>query len=440
MDATADGHGRWSCSAPLIRELRWVLVIAALAGGVGKAHASPASSPRSGWTFKFKDFVIGAWLGPDRTEAEVRLYKEAGFNVVMVGRYMARGQYALPDEVAQELDLVHKFGLGAMLDTYTQNDKPWGGLAPPSVKGGHHACSSAELKWIHRRFGKHPALIGYMIGDDQGKMSRRLQECTLFLLNHAPQLMPWVCGVVPAKDLAAHHNPFVDWQIYPTLYRRNDTAEQQARQYCIAYDRLRRDCQRYDCISWPMFNACGPGVTDSLLRFPLYAALAYGAQGIWYFTYRTALTNGREGQTGHTTYAAALADVKPNWYVARAANHRVAAYGPCLLGARSTGVFSTGWPVPGAHTPEPGRLVGRMSSNLLVGVLSKPGHGPLVMVVDKRVSKRRNAVPPRLTDLTFSPKVKGVRVLDTSRSTRLAGNHIRLSLAGGEGRLLELEE
>ena len=88
-----------------------------------------ARSPRTGWDFRLKDFVIGAWWGPDATDAELKLYKEAGFNVVMAGRYMQLDGYGDAAKGARELDLAHKHGLAVMFDTYTMNERPWGGKA-----------------------------------------------------------------------------------------------------------------------------------------------------------------------------------------------------------------------------------------------------------------------------------------------------------------------
>jgi hypothetical protein len=414
------------------------------------AAAKDADSPLAPWDFKFKDFVIGAWLGPVGTDAEVRVYKEAGFNVVMVGRYMAVEQYALPENVAKELDLARKHHLGAMIDTYTQNDKPWGGIATPYAGStGHHNATLEELKWLHGKFGDHPAVIGYMLGDDQGTMGKQLAEGTEFLRKNAPHLMPWVCGWVPAKELAAHKNPFVNWQIYPTLYNTAAAADEQAQQYCASYSAMRRDCLQYGLVGWPMFNVTEMGhekqsvlnVTDSLLRFPIYAALAYGAQGIWYFTYRDygALHTTKELKKGRETLEAARAGRTAKYFVAQQANRRVAAYGPRLLGAASEGLFSTGWQIRGAVGPMHHKIVEGMSENLLVGILTKPDRPPMAMVVSKRVTKGPGKIPPEAVEVQFSDLVKSIRIVREGRDRTVRGNTARLALAGGEGLLLELE-
>jgi len=413
-------------------------------------HATPAGGAagsipgaREGWDFKFKDFAIGAWAGPDGSDAEMRVYKEAGFNIVMAGRYMAHGEYALPDQVARELDLAHKHGLGAMIDTYTQNDKPWGGARvphDPNVPGHHHATQE-EMKWILERYGNHPAVVGFMLGDDQGGLPPDIAANTRFLREQKPpHLFPWVCqNQMAPQSLAYHGNPLFNPQIYPTLYSPDAPAEAQAAEYCGAFQRMRQDCARYDLVFWPMFNADGDAVTDSLLRFPIHASIAYGAQGLWYFTYRYAFTNYKEQHPGHATYEEALANVKPLWRVAKSANHRVAGWGPELLGRRAASVFSTGWPAAGTAEPGAGRIVESMSDDLLVGILTAPGRPPVAMVVDKRVGKKMGEIGPRRVEVQFSPAVKGIDVLGAERERTLEGRSASIRLTGGDGQLLRLK-
>src|SRR5579862_5143163 len=90
-----------------------------ICAGAGFAQTPMNTSIKAKWDFKFKDFVIGAWWGPGATDAEIKLYKEAGFNVVMIGRYMQLDDYAHADEAVRELDLAKKYDLGVMFDTYT---------------------------------------------------------------------------------------------------------------------------------------------------------------------------------------------------------------------------------------------------------------------------------------------------------------------------------
>ena len=414
-----------------------------------------AQSPKTGWDWHFRDFVIGAWWGPGFSEAEVKVYKEAGFNVVMCGRYMAMDSYGNPIQAMKELDLAQEYNLGVMFDTYTMNDKPWGGTAG-EVDGHptHHAASLTELKWLYRRFGGHPALAGFMIGDDKSALTQRLIDCTDFLRREAPGLMPWICQNVPnPESLAEHGNPIFDTQIYPTLYSWEMSADEHARHYARAYATRREQSRRLDLLFWPMFNIAswGEGLngfkcipTDSLTRFPAYAALAYGAQGIMYFTY-----NGGALQNPgpHADEAAVRQALSPLYPVVKTQNRRIAAWGPDLIGSDSIGLFGTAWPADTGSAesltpPAPGKLVETMDEKLMAGVLVKQGKKPMLMVVDTRTSKAFGDLAPRRVTLKLNAAVKAIDVLSVvagiQQPRRVKGSVLTLTLAAGEGQLVVL--
>jgi hypothetical protein len=388
--------------------------------------AAQGRGPGAGWKFAFHDFAIGAWNPPADTAAEYRAYREAGFNLVMSPRY------ALPDKALQ---LAAKYGLRVLVDTYTPNDRPWGGNASAyTPHPTHHPATLPELQWLHARYGNHPSLAGYLLGDDYGAVPPELVATTQFLHDHAPQLIPWICqNVMSAESLAKAGNPIQDPQIYPTLYQHDWPAADQGLELCQQLQKLRRGCLSHDLIPWPMFNVCGVE-SDSLLRFQVYASLAFGAQGIWYFTYRDGLQKG----AGYEDEATVRANLLPGWAVAAEANKRVAGWGPRLLGLKTAGLFATGTPISGCATPGKGKLIEAMSDELLVGVGVKDSAAPQVMVVDRRVDKLPGAVPRRAVTVRFARAVNGIEVLGPAGSRRVAGHAIRLTLAGGAGQLLVL--
>jgi len=424
------------------------------------AAALARTSPMDGWDFKFKGFAIGAWWGPDATEAEMRAYKAAGFNIVMAGRYMQLDDYGHADKGVKELDLAAKHGLGVMFDTYTKNDKPWGGKAG-QLDGhpNHHAASLIELQWLHKRLGKHPALIGFMIGDDKSDLTPRLVDCTNWLRKAAPRLMPWICQNSPnPQSLAEHGNPIFNPQIYPTLYNWGAPADVQAHSYVASFAMMRRACRDYDLIFWPMINVAGwqkphgklylP--SDSLTRFPIYAACAYGCQGIWYFTYNGGAL---QAKGPHATDQAVQKALTPLYPIVRKANLRLRQWGGLLLGRQCVGLFATAWTggdwpfeaSAGRPTdeqlvaPAPGKLVEAMSDRLLVGILTKPDdRQPLAMVVDCRVSKGWEDIKPRKVELTFHKTVESTAVHDGGKPIVRDGRVLPLELAAGEGLLVEL--
>ena len=435
-----------------------VCVLAALAAG--SAAAQERTSPRDGWDFAFKPFAIGAWWGPDATDAELAAYRQAGFNIVMCGRYMQLDDYGHADRGLKELDLARKHGLAVMFDTYTKNDKPWGGKAG-QLDGHptHHAASLVELQWLHKRLGKHPALIGFMIGDDKSALTPRLADCTAFLRSAAPHLMPWICQNRPnPQSLAEHGNPIFNPQIYPTLYDWASPADAQARSTCASFAMMRRACRDHDLLFWPMINVASQQkdargfahlASDSLARFPIFAAVAYGAQGLWYFTYNGGAL---QAKGPHATEQAVKKALTPLYPIVQKANGRLAQWGPRLLGRECVGLFATAWtgsgwpfdPPGGAPTREnltaPGqaKIIEAMSGQLLVGILTREGEPPLAMVVDCRTSKGWADLPPRQVEITFHSTVDGLAILDGEKPRQVEGRFLELTLPAGGGQLVEL--
>ena len=431
------------------------LCLAVLAGFQAPApvHA------RDHWNFKFKKLVIGAWWGPGATDPEMKLYKEAGFNVVMGGRYMQLDDYGDPGKGVKELDLAQKYGLALLFDTYTKKEHPWGGVKNTEAdgQGYHHAASLAELKWLYDRLGKHPALVGFMIGDDQGSVSPRTKACTDFLHSlPKPQLFPWLCGWIAPSNLAQNDNPICDPQIYPTLYSWGDGADKHVRSYANTYWSMSRECIKHGVMFWPMFNAGSPEPdgdpksiggylpSDSLMRFPAYAAIAYGAEGIFYFCY----SGGNISKVGPwDTDAAARAALTRQYPVVKAINARIGAWGPLVIGCTSTGLFGTGFTGvsggpdtdAGLATPGPGKLIVKMNGQLLVGILTQKGRRPLAMVVNCRTSKGFGDLPNRVVSLRLSPRVAHIKVFAGADSRTVDGNELTLTLEPGGGQLLELD-
>ena len=422
------------------------LLAMTVAGGM-VAPAGPARSPMDGWAFRYKGFVIGAWWGPGESDAEVEAYKAAGFNVAMIGRYMAVDQHGNPtyDErfgkaamLRKQLDLCRRHGLWAMLDTYTPNDRPWGGrMGAVDGHRRHHAASLIELKWLCERLANHPALLGILLGDDKSALNQRMVACTRYLHEHHPDLMPWICQNVPnPASLARNGNPIFNVQIYPTLYRRRDPAAKNALSYCASYAMMRRACRRYGLLMWPMWNAAR--VTgDSLIRFPIYAAVAYGADGYWAFCYGNGCFMKRGRYRTPDEVKAGMTRMYP---VVKKANRRVRGWESMLLGTDSVALFSN---IGAADTEKPGKgnLVEDMSPDMLIGILDRKGQPPLAMIVDARVSRRFGEPGARTVSVTFHKSVLSTMpapVPERQREKAVAGNTVRMTLDPGEGRLVIL--
>ncbi len=414
-----------------------------LGGMCSPGHAQSNAGPLTGWDFRFKGFVIGAWWGPEAVDAEMDAYEQAGYNVVMIGRYMMpdsvyNERFGTAGLIREQLDFCKRHKIWAMIDTYTPNDRPWGGVMG-QVDGSskHHACSFEELQWICKHFAAHPALLGILLGDDKSRLNQRMSRGTKFLRENHSEIMPWICQNSPnPNSLAEHGNPIFNLQIYPTLYQRRKTAEQNALSYCRSYAMMRRECQRLGLLMWPMWNASSVS-GDSLIRFPIYAAIAYGAQGYWTFKYHGDMI----APGTHRTAEAADKAKTGKYYVVRKANHRVLAWAPYILGAKATQLFSN-IEASDSTGPGSGKLVVAMDDRMLIGLLEKKGHPPLAMIVDARVSRKFQGLPRRSLSVAFGKSIASIIVLSekqTGVDRTIRGNELTLALEAGEGQLVVLQ-
>ncbi|HOE65642.1 MAG TPA: PA14 domain-containing protein [Candidatus Hydrogenedentes bacterium] len=314
----------------------WLLSVAAHAG------EQPARA-MDGWDFRAKEFIIAAFNPPPATDVDYALYREAGFNLVMSPRYQ---------DPQTALDLAQKHGLMVLVDTYTPNGNPWGGVegeyAPHPF---HHPATLPELQWLHARYGKHPALAGFLLGDDIGMAPPPLVATTNWMRQNCPDLFPWICQCYfHPESLAQVGAPIANPQFYPTLYNARRSAAKQAEIYCNQLLALRDAAVQYGLLPWPMFNVATldldrPFTSASLVRFQVYASLAYGAQGIWYFTYQDFGALATKPVAPNMTIDEARDQLDPKWRVAKDANLRVQAWGPKLIGRTCEIVYHSGaWP------------------------------------------------------------------------------------------------
>ena len=118
-----------------------------------------------------------------------------------------------------------------------------------------------------------------------------------------------------------------------------------------------------------------------------------------------------------------------------------AGLGPGTLGRNVREVFQSGWEgwtLEGEKKPGPGLLIVKMSDDLVVGILRKPGAAPLAMVVDKRVDDGFQTIKPREVELTFSTAVKSLEILEKGAGKPVEGNSVKITLQSGGGQLLRL--
>jgi hypothetical protein len=88
--------------------------------------------------------------------------------------------------------------------------------------------------------------------------------------------------------------------------------------------------------------------SESDLRWQVFSLLAYGAQGIWYYNYQSALIS--EPDAGMVSRLGDRSPL-PIYYLVQQVNADILTLGPTLMSLRTTGVFHTGLPVPTGTTP-----------------------------------------------------------------------------------------
>jgi hypothetical protein len=183
--------------------------------------------------------------------------------------------------------------------------------------------------------------------------------------------------------------------------------------------------------------------SESDLRWQHYSNLAYGAKGLWYFTYWAptgwpgwdprAIVDGREG---------APTDL---YEAVKALNHAVLGMGDLLLRLRSVEVVHTR-PPAGQRAFEPGRwwIAGVQAEDALVGFFEDPDGVPHALIVNKRHGpglRARDADASVV--LTFSPRVHAVHALNwldgATGPLALDAGRASLTIAGGTGVLLRAD-
>ncbi|MCE9544606.1 MAG: hypothetical protein K8T25_03685, partial [Planctomycetia bacterium] len=190
------------------------------------------------------------------------------------------------------------------------------------------------------------------------------------------------------------------------------------RAYCSGMGRDRVAANKYHMTFWPLWvTPC----STCEMRYQIYAAMAYGAQGVVCFAYTPNRPNWKPNVD--------------NYNDARDIHRTVAdTFGPRVWGMRSPGVYHA----PNADTPvteskpAPGEIIERLETELLASPLVQekdfyveggPHKPTYIMVVDKRTTEKNEDEPkPRTAHVEFGPQIKFVELLGP---VTLPAGHIR---------------
>lgn len=378
------------------------------------------------------DFLISYWWGPPATDQSMKLIADANFNV------------AVCDEGRQALDLAEKHGLKVLV-----ND--------PRImaKRANDAGFADGLAAVAKEYRDHPALWGYFITDEpNASQFENLAAIHRELLKHDAGRVPFI-NLFPTyaspqqlgTDTYEQHVDAFMRTVKPKVLSYDHYALMQngiRQDYFENLEIIRRAGLKYNTpfvyvlLSVPHFSYRDPSESD--LRWQINTSLAYGAQGIVYFTYVSPPeTKDFEGWGE----AIVTWDGKPTprYDQVKRINAEVRTLGKVLTTLTSTAVYHT-QPVPQGATGLP-------ATDLIAGVTG----GELVIGHFRNTQGRRyilfaNRNPQADTDvsITFSTRVKlsevrpdsgALQPLETTGTDTVTTWQTRFS--AGQGRLIAID-
>ena len=418
------GRGRAAYRSATV--IRLVAALALLAGcaGAGQSGGHPGSGRRP---WRFSEFPIIAWWGPPGTAGReaFEAYRDAGFTLHATN----------PDEgFAEALAHVEAVGLRAMVFRTAQ-----GFALPPLPNPDFPRDRDAIVGWITDDEPAGAERVARAIGRVEVLMETDPTRWAFFNM-----LSPHLAGIpatTAAIDAAVERRmPALSYDTYVTMADGTDRAG-------LLYEHLelfRRASLRHGVPFWAFALTIQHGPyrrpSESDLRWQQYSNLAYGAKGLWYFTYWAPV-----GWPGwdHRGIVDATDGSRTELYDwVRALNHAVRDMGPVLLQLASVGVVHT-HPTSRQRAFEAGRswIAEIRARDALVGFFSDPAGTRYAMVVNKVHGPGRSARDAADSiELRFSESVRAVDVVSwldgVPGPLAVEGGWARLRVGGGTGVLL----
>lgn len=326
-------------SFPTGRTLFPAVVALLLLAGAQAEKESPAKPPAE----ESLSFPIMTWYGPGKEHTDLAHFREmanAGFTINLCRFDVETNKKAL--------GLAEKVGMKVVIGDYRiQPTKP---------------VDEAALVVIDRvvdDYKDHPALFGYYIQDEasaslfenMAKIKERIlsrdpnhtvyanllpnyaREQQLGTPTYREHVEKWMQTFKP-QVLSYDHYPFVTRSFRPSYYGNLDVIRGAALRAKIPFWAFTMSCE---------INPGYPTPKESWMRLQLYSDLAYGAQGLQYFTY------GLHPGGGSEIFITAILDKEGKktflYDIAKRINAEIHALAPTLKGLTSLDVFHTA-PIP----------------------------------------------------------------------------------------------
>ena len=396
-------------------------------------------------------FIISYWCGPPKAETTLERYREikdCGFNVAFpaIDQLWEAGSKENTEHNQKYLDICQQAGLKALV---------WDGAIPKG--NGWSQPTAAEVPGIEKslddliaKYASHPALCGYVLGDEMGMSQHaRLGVVTAYLLKKDPRHLPYY-NLLPNyafkqnSEYEALVSDYIDtvkpvlvsWDHYRQMFEGGDE-----RFYWHNLEIMRRLSIKkripYNQIIVSLKHMGYRECSEVDLRWQVYTSLAYGSRGIQYFTY---------WYVKELAWAEAPAMITKDgkrdlkWEYAKKINNRIAKLGPTLATLTSTGVYCTTPLPPGAQKLRAEAPVTKAEGGpLAIGCFQDPAGKQYILVVNRSFKTAVNAslkLHSRVTSAAEISQETG-KTLDPQPTQNAP---LGIALEAGEGRLFVLSE
>lgn len=375
----------------------------------------------------FTKFPIIAWWGPPGTATlkDFNRYKDAGFTL-----------YAANPDTG--FDRAMRLAKRADLDVMAF--KRGQGFGLKHRPADYHRHGIEPVGWITNDEPQGSAAVTHSITAVNGLMRENPARWALF--NMLPPFAQGEPDTETVIDVAVRNGlPILSYDHYIMLA---DGSTQQNPHF-THLELFRRKSLEHGVPFWAFaltikhFNYRRPSESD--VRYKQFTNLAYGAKGLWYFTYwgptdwdrwdNVAIVNPADGSPTEL------------YGVVKAINHAVLEVGDTLLKLRSTAVVHNRAPEGCERfTPDTYWITDLKARNVLIGFFEGPDGETYAMVVNKRHGMGKSAA--ELTEavtLRFADHVTAVEALSwldgQTGPLPIQDHHATLNIAGGTGVLLK---
>ena len=383
-------------------------------------------------------FAIICFPGPPSSDNRVEHYRtirRANFNIVLPShRYDDEQQLKM-------LDHCRAAGLRGVVNVKR--------LAPPVAEGAPPANWPELVQSAVDRFGKHPALYGYMIRDEPnatvfsqlGRVAdefRRVGPAHDICINLFPiyakkeQLGTPDYEAYLEKFLRTVKPPALCYDHYPFMRNGQDRQD-----FFLNLEIARRACLKHETPLWIVVLSNWwehfRTPTDAELRWQAYGALTYGIRGIGYFAYWPVKDN-------YVSAVDSRGIPQEQYDSLRRLNQELSVLGTRMASLRSVGVYHTGEEIPTGcrRLPDDTWLEAPENTPLAIGLFEGRSGSRQALVMN------RDCTEAKKVTLRFPSQVTAVLQVDskTGRTKKLKFRNAacQVTLPAGTGVLLSLRD